>query len=129
MTTKTILADYPAYTIVAPAADAEFQHGDIIALPQETKHYGTLWNFYSLVTAEGLAAKWGWTMEQMEASLRQHNEPSYWASPEAVVLHDGPKVKETRPGVQLGDTIRLAGKQFVIEPAPNRNIRLREVAA
>ena len=129
MTTETI-ADFPAYRIYKSPAHRRFRHGDKIALPIETRTHGVLWYFYTLVSVEGYAIQNGecphkalaWHLKCAEEM--KDGRQRYWATQNAVCIHNGPKTKDEVTGFQWGDVIAFQGHAFQIDKAPNNNVKL-----
>jgi hypothetical protein len=129
--TNTI-ADFPAYRIYKPYDGRKFKHGDVIAVPYDSKSHGTLYRFCTLGTVEGYAIANG---ECPHEALARHEEfkasfndgrKRYWANQNSVCIHNGPVVKKEVPGFEIGQSIILQGKTFTIKAAPNGNIELVE---
>ncbi len=56
------------------------------------------------------------------------SDPSnVWAYANASILSDSPTAKRTAVGCDLGDTIRVEGQDYRVDPASNRNIRLTAI--
>ena len=129
MSNETI-ADFPAYRIYSPYAGRKFKHGDVIAVPYETRSHGTLFAFYTLGTVEGYAIANGEcpheALERHEANAAKFcdGRKAYWANQNSVCIHNGPIAKIEVPGFNISDTITLQGRKFSIRSAPNNNIEL-----
>lgn len=124
--TQTI-ADFPAYRIYRPYDGRRFSHGEKIAIPYEARSHGTLYNFFRLGTVAGYAIQNGDDPIEAIENANANGHELYWANGCATVIHSGQKTKEEVPGFEIGDSIILQGKTFVIAKAPNNNIKLVEV--
>jgi hypothetical protein len=127
------IADFPAYRIYKAYDGRKFKHGDVIAVPYDSRSHGQLYRFYTLGTVEGYAIANGeCPIEalkrhyEMAAKFPYHGHNRYWANQNNVCIHNGPVVKVEVPGFELGQQIILQGKIFTIEAAPNGNIKLVE---
>jgi len=133
MTRNETIADFPAYRIYKPYDGRKFKHGDVIALPFESRSHGTLYHFFTLGTIAGYAIQNGEDpIEAIDRCKRQMVEDKYaghklyWANANAVCIHNGPVVKKEVPGFNFGDTIILQGKVFTLQPDHNNNVKLVE---
>lgn len=127
------IADFPAYRIYQPYVGRKFRHGEKIAIPFKTMRGDTLYHFFTLGTVEGYAIQNGECPhealarhEKFAAELKDGRE-RYWASANAVCIHNGPVTKEEVPGFNFGDEIILQGHRFTLEKAPNNNCKLKPI--
>lgn len=121
-----IIADYPAYTIVEDK-DREYTDGDVIAVPYQSARYGTLYSFYKLGSVEGYAREYGEDPAEEVARAKQHGHELHYAYALGATITAWEQDKRVVPGFEHGDAIKAFGKKFKIIPAPNQNIRLKEV--
>ena len=127
------IADFPAYRIYKAYAGRKFKHGDKIAIPFESRSHGTLYHFFTLGTVAGYAIQNGEDPVEAIERCKQHmierpydGHKLYWANANAVVISNMKMEKEEVPGFNFGDEIILQGKVFVLERAPNNNVKLKE---
>lgn len=123
----TIIADYPAYTIVANDG-REFKPGEEIAIPYQSQRYGTLWNFFCLGSVASEAERYNENVNEAVERAKSFGHDLYYAFGLGVTLTAEPQAKKTVTGFNYGDTIRFAGKTFRIDRAPNQNVKLVEQA-
>ena len=119
----TIIADFPAYTII-DAGPREFQPGDVIAVPYQSARYGTLFSFYTLGSVEAYAARYNEDPAEAVEQAKERGEKLYWANANGTMLTAEKRAKEIVPGFEIGGEINFAGQIFRIERAPNNNIDL-----
>lgn len=127
MTNHQIIADYPAYTIVADK-DREFVDGDVIAVPYHSRRYGAMFSFYTLGSVAGYAARYDEDPAEAVEKAKANGHKLYWANANGVSLTAWGRPKETVPGFEIGETIRFAGKSFTLKREPNNNVGLVEAA-
>ena len=126
-TTSTIIADYPAYTILSPDRAKEWADGEVFAIAYDTRHHGRLWNFYTLGCVEDYARSYGEDPAAAVANAKAKGHKLYWANANGVSLTAWKRAKETRVGFEYGDTLRFKGKTFRLDKAPNNNVNLTEI--
>lgn len=124
---NTTIADFPAYRIYKPYAGRRFKHGEVIAVPYQSRNYGQLWAFYTLGTVAGFAIAMGEDPFPAVERATKSGHKLYWANQNYVSLTAWGQPKEEHPGFEIGDEIILQGHTFRIERAPNNNIELVEV--
>jgi hypothetical protein len=118
MSYYTVVAEYPAYKILAGSEKEYYAPGEtfIIGLKQYK-----IFDVMSYALSNGkcpLAA-------QQKAYLAGHE--IYWAAPMGACLSSSPKKQEITFAQEFGDVITYAGKKFKLEKAPNDNVNLVEV--
>lgn len=128
LTTQPVVAEFPAYRIVAADLSREFQYGEQFAVPYESGRYGTMYRMYTLGSVAGYAADYNEDPTAAVERARARGEELYWANQNSTMLTAWDRPQEVLPMVQYGEVIRFAGKQFRVQPAPNQNVRLMEVA-
>jgi hypothetical protein len=128
-TTKSTIeaTEFPAYKIYRPFVGRKFKDGDQIAVPYESRHYGTMFDFFTLGTVIGYAVRNGDDPIECLKRATENGHKLYWANKNSVCLHNGPRVQIEVPGFNVGDTIHLQGKTFRLDRAPNQNIELVEI--
>ena len=57
-------------------------------------------------------------------TIGSDDETGVWAYGNGATLTSGKKAKKIAIGIELGQTIRVEGKDYVVEAAPNNNIKL-----
>jgi len=62
-------------------------------------------------------------------TLGHDPESGYWAYGRAAMITAEPTARTISLGFELGDTIRIEGRTFTIEPDHNHNIKLTEVTS
>lgn len=129
----TIIADYPAYTIVEYDG-FNFTDGDVFAVPFESRRHGTLFHFYTLGSVFAFADKYGDRNGRTDAEIAAETlakgpkHKVYWAGQNSTSISNMTVKKVTRPAVRHGDLILFRGKRFRVEPTWNDNVNLVEVA-
>ncbi len=129
LTTQPVVAEFPAYRIVAADLTREFQYGEQFAVPYESGRYGTMYRMYTLGSVAGYAADYNEDPTAAVEQARARGEELYWANQNSTMLTAWDRPQETFPMVQYGDVIRFAGKQFFLDKANNNNIVLVELPA
>lgn len=111
-----LIADFPGYAIREPftnaAGRAIYKDGDVIALPQQTKNHGTLWNFYTLGSVVGHAIQYGECPIKAIERATANGHRLWWANQNATVISSQRTAKPTRPGHTWGDEIQFHGRIF-----------------
>lgn len=122
-----VIFDCPGYQIIGqPSRD--FQPGDEIAVPYETRSHGTLYSFFTLGNLESFYAKNDEeTRRAGMARAAANGHPTHWANQRGTVISDPPQPKKVTAGFKIGDTLRFAGKRFTITRTNNGNIGLVEI--
>lgn len=123
-----LIDDYPAYAIVADK-DREYQDGETIAVPFQSRHHGKLYSFYKLGSVATYARKHGEDVDAAIAREKAIGGKLYYAFGLGASLTAWQRPKEVVPGFEIGDIIRFEGKRFRIDRAPNNNVELVEVEA
>ena len=126
-TPGTIIADYPAYTIIAADPAKEWQDREVFAIAYDTRHHGRLWNFYTLGCVEDYSKSYGEDPAAAVENAKAKGHKLYWANANGASLTAWKRAKETRVGFEYGDAIRFKGKSFRLERAPNNNVNLIEI--
>jgi hypothetical protein len=115
--TPFILADYPAY-IIYDGKLGDFQlsedNGSCRTCPVE-------------IRVRGFSKKY--SNDYLDSfTIGFDEKDGYWAYGNAAMLSDSKRAKGVCFGFDLGDTIKIEGKLFTIEAAPNNNIKLVPVS-
>lgn len=121
--TETIY-DCPGYRIYKPHSPAKYRPGDVIAIPYESRRYGTMYRFYTLGCVTAFALDYAEDPLKAHADAVAKGHATHWANQNSVCIHNGPHTKEERPGHNFGDVIHFAGHDFRLDPAPNDNCKL-----
>lgn len=119
MSYYTVVAEYPAYKVLAGSEKSFYAPGETILIGLSQYKLGDVFS-YALQNGEcPLAA-------QQKAYLRGHE--IYWASALGACLSSSPKEQEIVFAQEFGDVIKYAGKKFQLVKAPNNNVSLVEQA-
>ena len=85
-------------------------------------------------TIEAYAGQYGEDAVAEVAAALAKNQPLAWASPESTVISGDPgyyAAREAReatyPRLTLGDVVELEGRQYILRPDHNHNVRLEPV--
>ena len=118
MSYYTVVAEYPAYKILAGSEKQFYVPGEtfIIGLTQYK-----LGDVFSYALANGKCP----IAAQQKASLAGHE--IYFAYSLGACLSSSPQKQEVTFAQDFGDVISYAGKQFKLVKAPNNNVKLVEV--
>lgn len=123
----TIIADYPAYQIVAPEPRKEWKADETFAIAFESRRYGTLYHFFKLGSVVSYAMRYNECPIKAIERARERKHELHFAFALATVISSSPKPKETVVGLSWGDEIKFEGRTFKLVKAPNDNVRLQEV--
>jgi len=118
MSQYTVVAEYPAYKVLAGTEKRFYAPGDTFIIGLRTYVLGDVMSYALSNGACPFAA-------QQQASDRGHE--IYYAFSTGACLSSSPKKQEVVFGQEFGDVITYAGKKFQIMKAPNNNVRLVEV--
>lgn len=116
-TTLHILADYPAY-IVFDGKQANFTLDN---------NKGYCRTSSAEIMVRGLSKRYPDRFLN-SFTIGHDEEGGYWAFGNGATLTSSPRGKGIVFGFDLGDTIKIEGSLFTIEPAPNSNVKLVPVA-
>jgi hypothetical protein len=118
MSQYTVVAEYPAYKILAGSEKKFYAPGDTFIIGLTQYELGDVLS-YALSNGEcPFDAK-------QQASDRGHEV--YYAFSKGACLSSSPKKQEVIFGQEFGDVIKYAGKKFQLVKAPNNNVSLVEV--
>ncbi|WP_298983441.1 hypothetical protein [uncultured Roseibium sp.] len=127
-TSTEIVQDNPAVAYVKPLK-MEVSEEMRIALPFESKRYGTMYHEFTVASVFGYAVKNNSCPIKAMERAKENGHAVYYIFPNAVVLTVHKEAKKVVPAFTWGDEIKFLGKKFRIEKAPNDNARLVEVEA
>jgi hypothetical protein len=121
---RSTLYTSPALRVIAPrsaTADAPFalRHGTGIVVG-----FGKAWLPFEAgtVVSHALANNEDPIAAYERAVERGHE--THWLHAQGTVVHSGPHRQALRVGLQIGDVVRLEGRDFVLTAARNRNVDL-----
>jgi len=118
MSYYTVVAEYPAYKILAGSEKEYYAPGETFIIGLTRYKLDDVMS-YALSNGEcPLAA-------QQKASSRGHE--IYWAATMAACLRSSAQKQEVTFAQEFGDVITYAGKQFKLAKASNNNVTLVEV--
>ena len=121
-----IIDTFPAYTIVRND-DRAFEEGDRFAMGFTSLRGDRLYNFYTLGSVEGYAAKYKDDVAAAVERAKDLGHQLYWANTDATVIHSGPKSHDVVIGIEPNDVITFKGKRFKVEKVDRHNVKLVEV--
>ena len=126
---RNVIVQWPAYGVVEPRADfrgdVNVRHGQTIAVNTG----GRLgWTRYTVCTVAGSALERNECPYAAAEQAREHGHDMYSAYANSSSLSDTKSAREWHDGFRFGDVVKLEGKKFTIERAPNQNIKFVEVA-
>lgn len=125
-TSTEIVQDHPAVAYVKPIR-MEVTEGMIIALPFETRRYGTMYREFTVGSIFGYAVKNNsCPMEALERAA-EHGHSVYFIYANATIIDNMHHDKKVVPAFNWGDEVKFLGKRFTIEKAPNDNAILKIV--
>jgi len=118
MSYYTVVAEYPAYKILAGSEKSFYAPGEtfMIGLTQ-----------YKLGDVMSYALKNGESPFAAQQKAYFAGDEIYFAFAMAACLSSSPKKQETTFAQDFGDVITYAGKKFQLVKAPNNNVKLVEV--
>jgi len=115
--TSYILADYPAY-IIYDGMLCDFR------LSEDKGYCRTC---PAEIRVRGFSKKY--SNDYLNSfTIGFSEKEGYWAYGNSTMISDSEQAKGVCFGFDLGDTIRIEGKLFTIEAAPNNNIKLVPVS-
>lgn len=118
-TNPTVLADWPAYRVIAPSEEIpEFKAGDVVRLGRDylrAYRFGSVRSYANRYdedpdAAVDLASKLG------------HN--LVWLNPEASALTSHPEEKREFFGLQSGQRVRFEGVIYLVNLTPSGHVQL-----
>lgn len=123
----TILADFPAWTIVAPLGIQTLTHDDEVAVKINGQYRPC-----SVGTVSGYAARYRDDVAASVARAKERGHKLFWINPQASVLSATPRAKRTFIGLSFGDVVNIrcsveGTRSFILRRASNGNIRLEPV--
>lgn len=119
MSQYTVVANYPAYKVLAGTEKRFYAPGDTFIIDLTTYVLGDVMS-YALSNGQCPFAA------QKQASDRGHE--IYFAFSTGACLSSSPTKQEVVFGQEFGDVITYAGKKFQLVKAPNNNVTLVEQA-
>jgi len=118
MSYYTVIAEYPAYKILAGSEKQYYAPGETFMIGLTQYKLGDVMS-YALKNGKCPFAA------QQKAYLAGHE--IYFAFAMGACLSSSPKKQEVTFAQEFGDVITYAGKDFKLVEAPNNNVRLVEV--
>lgn len=114
----TILADHPAVTILALPEDHDMQ------LTNDKGYCRT--GVMSLYVRAFPGDRYEF-IRSFTVGCDSDDATKVWAFGNGAMLTAEPRDKEIAVGCDLGDTIRIEGREYRVDPAPNNNIALTAI--
>jgi hypothetical protein len=118
MSDYTVVAEYPAYKVLAGTEKRFYAPGDTFIIGLTSYKLGDVLS-YALSYGECPFAA------QQKASIAGHE--IYFAFSLGACITSSPKKQEVIFSQDFGDVIKYAGKKFQLVKAPNNNVSLVEV--
>lgn len=123
----TILADFAAWTIVAPLGIQTLTHDDEVAVKINGQYRPC-----SVGTVSGYAAEYRDDEAAAVARAKERGHKLFWINPQASVLSATPRAKRVFIGLSFGDVVNIrcsveGTRSFTLRRAANGNIRLEPV--
>lgn len=114
-----ILANYPALTVINPAViDEEVKNIQL----NEDKGYCRVSN--QEITIRSLSRD---RYEYIRNFYFGSADGEFFCNPSVAMISSTPSAHKVTIGYELGDTVTIEGKNFILQEAPNHNIKLVEV--
>ncbi len=114
--------------------DGVYKSGDTMAMPFESKRYGTMYHRFQVGTIAGHAEQDGKDVDQavQECNQKMIDFPYMghklaWAFGLAVTLTSEPREKLVIKAQSWDDIIELDGKRYSLSKAANQNVALTEI--
>lgn len=124
-----VIADYPTYRILKMNdwQRTRIRHGQKFAIMFPSRTHGDLPHFFTFGSVFGSAVCNGDDPLKSYHRAMTNGHKIRWANANAVVIHNGPKVKEDAYCLAFGDVIKFEGTSYRLEKAPNDNVALVEI--
>lgn len=141
----TILDEYPAFQIISPSEEVTFigfgtegegqfsespyrafSAGTEVMVQMPTKR-GSFWRAFTFGSCASYA------LESQECPIAAYERalklghPTHWLNQNGTMISDHKESQKVLYGLQLGDTVHFEGRDFILTPASNGNISLKEV--
>jgi len=132
-----IIADFPAYDIVAPTEnilDADndvdmpvLRHGQTYAIQFETRRHGLQWRIFRAGTVIDYAREYNEDPVEAIQKTIARGQKMVWLNPVPVMISSTPDAKRSHIALEWDQVVIFDGKQYQIQPDHNNNIKLTEV--
>jgi len=116
-----VLDEYPTLRVIAPLEDRVYDALNGTEVAVQIKGEWVSFTFGSVVSS--VLRHNEDPIEAYERAISLGHE-THWLNQNATVLVSHKVPRKTLVGLQLGDTVRFQGRDFVLTPAPNGNITL-----
>lgn len=125
----TILADYPAYTIISPEKNV-LKHGEkfMVPFPSIRNPREMIWREFAIGSVASYALEYDeCPIEAVEKAKSRNHELHYvFGCGASITSHQRPH--EVKKGFKFGDKIKFEGHTFELVRAPNSNVALKKVS-
>ena len=119
MSSYTVVAEYPAYKVLAGSEKRFYAPGDTLRIGASSFQLGDVMNY---------ALERGQCPFEAHQRACANKHQIYYAFSLAACLSSGKTKQEVVFAQEFGDVITYAGKKFQLAKAPNNNVRLVEQA-